>query len=80
MKIDVENPQAVLEDILTKINEGVYVKVTHCKDCKRNPRLPNNWGTHRCPLERHGDVFSSYPNDCDYCSYGEPKEKTDETH
>lgn len=74
MKIDVENPQAVLEDILTRINKGELVAVVRCRDCKYceliydegdNERLCNN------PLGLPSI------NDNSYCPYGRRKEKTD---
>lgn len=34
MKIDIENPQAALEYLLTQINQGNLAFVTRCKDCE----------------------------------------------
>lgn len=67
MKIDIENPQAVLEDILTRINNGEYVKVVRCKDCKFS-------GGYDC---NHPSGLAHITEN-DYCSCGRREEKTDE--
>lgn len=76
MKVDVENPQAVLEDILTRINNGEYVKVVRCKDCRYCDAVPNNEDNifrYKCLSIRYGGVELDW-----YCEHGARKEKTDE--
>ena len=46
MKVDIENPQAVLEDILTRINKGELVEVTRCAKCAFAEEI--DWGLWIC--------------------------------
>ena len=78
MKVDIENPKAVLEDILTRINNGEYVKVVRCRDCEYwdpgSPMATVIPTPCRCRLRRETDATTAE----DFCSYGRRKEKTDE--
>ena len=78
MKVDIENPKAVLEDILTRINNGEYVKVVRCRDCEYwdpgSPMATVIPTLCRCRLRRETDATTAE----DFCSYGRRKEKTDE--
>ena len=78
MKIDVENSKAVLEDILTRINNGEYVKVVRCKDCEYwdlgSPMATVIPTPCRCRLRREDYGMTAE----DFCSYGRRKEKTDD--
>ena len=67
MKIDIENPKAVLEDILTRINNGEYAKVVRCKDCKHYD------GNGTCMK-----IGIAMLNDDWFCADAKPKEKTDD--
>lgn len=67
MKVDIENPQAVLEDILTRINKGELAAVVRCKDCK--------WYSKYCGCDKVTGLVGA--NEDSYCSRGERKEKTD---
>ena len=78
MKVDIENPKAVLEDILTRINNGEYVKVVRCRDCEYwdpgSPMATVIPTPCRCRLRRETDATTAE----DFCSYGRRKEKTDD--
>lgn len=78
MKVDIENPKAVLEDILTRINNGEYVEVVRCRDCeywdRGSPMATVIPTPCRCRLHREDYGMTAE----DFCSYGRRKEKTDE--
>lgn len=78
MKVDIENPKAVLEDILTRINNGEYVKVVRCRDCEYwdpgSPMATVIPTPCRCRLRRETEATTAE----DFCSYGRRKEKTDD--
>ena len=71
MKIDVENPKEVLEDILTRINNGEYVKVTRCENCRYSER-DDIKGWYVC----YGSFCTIHEGGF-YCAAGDPKEKPD---
>lgn len=68
MKIDIEQPEKVIEEFLRQIRNGELVNVVRCKDCKfRKPTNlhPNEWF---CPRR----TMAMYEKDLDgYCDEGE---------
>ena len=64
MKIDIENPQAVIEEFLREIREGELVKVTRCDKCKFRQLLSD--GVLYCTRKKF-----KYVEPDDFCKYGD---------
>lgn len=86
MKIDVENPQAVLEDILTRMNKGELVEVKHGVwkwDDDEHEYHCSVCGKHA--YGNIGEILSGNYQFCPYCGakvdwVDDGEEKTDETN